>query len=183
MTRMPLDNDAISRLYEAHAGAMLGFFMRRTYEPEAAVDLVAETFAAAFEDRRRFRGSGEQEALAWLYAIARHRAADFHRHGRVERGALQRLGFQRRALTDYEYERVEELADLEPLRHRLATGLDGLAEQQRDAVRLRVLQERTYPDVARMLGVSEQTARTRVSRALRAMREMPELSATKESHD
>jgi hypothetical protein len=55
---MPLDADAISRLYEAHAGTMLGFFMRRTYEPEAAVDLLAETFAAAFEDRDRFRGSG-----------------------------------------------------------------------------------------------------------------------------
>ena len=180
---MPLDADAISRLYEAHAGAMLGFFMRRTYDPEAAVELVAETFAAAFEDRDRFRGSGEQETLAWLYAIARHRVADFRRRGRVERRALQRLGFQRRALTDQEYERVEELADLEPLRRRLAAGLDGLTEQHRDALQLRVLEERPYPDVARMLGVSEQTARTRVSRALRTMRETPELSAMKENDD
>jgi RNA polymerase sigma-70 factor (ECF subfamily) len=52
---MPLDADAISRLYRAHSGAMLGFFMRRTYEPEAAVDLLAETFAQAFEDLRAQR--------------------------------------------------------------------------------------------------------------------------------
>jgi RNA polymerase sigma-70 factor (ECF subfamily) len=180
---MPLDADAISRLYEAHAGALLGFFMRRTYEPEAAVDLLAETFAQAFEDRRRFGGSSEQEELAWLYAIARHRAADFHRRGHVERRALDRLGFERRPLSDEEYERVEELTGLEQLRRHLAVGLAGLAGEQRDALRLRVLEERSYAEVARALGVSEQTARARVSRALRAMRALPALSAASEHDD
>ena len=150
--------------------------MRRTYEPEAAVDLVAETFAQAFEDRRRFRGSGEEETLAWLYTIARHRAADFHRRGHVERRALDRLGFQRRQLSDEEYERVEDLAGLEPIRRHLAVGLGGLGAEQRDALRLRILEERPYAEVAQALGVSEQTARARVSRALRALRAMPELS-------
>jgi RNA polymerase sigma factor (sigma-70 family) len=180
---MPLDADAISRLYEAHAEGMLGFFMRRTYEPEAAVDLLAETFAQAFEDRRRFRGSGEQEQLAWLYAIARHRAADFHRRGRVERRVLDRLGFERRPLSDEEYERVEELAGLQTLRRALAIGVEGLAVEQREALRLRVLEERSYAEVAQTLGVSEQTARARVSRALRAMRALPALSAALEHDD
>jgi RNA polymerase sigma factor (sigma-70 family) len=180
---MPLDADAISRLYEAHAGAMLGFLMKRTYDPEAAMDLLAETFAAAFEDRRRFRGSGEQQTLAWLYAIARHRAADFHRRGHVERRALDHLGFQRRALSDDEYERIEQLADLEQIRDELASGLEGLGTEQRDALRLRVLEERPYADVARTLGVSEQTARARVSRALRALRDLPALIAAAEHDD
>jgi RNA polymerase sigma factor (sigma-70 family) len=182
-TRMPLDADAISRLYEAHAPAMLGFFMRRTYEPEAAVDLVAETFAAAFEDRARFRGIGEQELLAWLYAIARHRAADFRRRGLVERRALARLGFQRRPLTDQEYERVEQLAGLESIRRQLTIGLQGLGAPQREVLQLRILEERPYSEVARALGVSEQTARARVSRALRALRELPALSSAVELDD
>jgi RNA polymerase sigma factor (sigma-70 family) len=180
---MPLDADAISRLYEAHAGTMLGFFMKRTYDPEAATDLVAETFAAAFEDRLRFRGEGEQEALAWLYAIARHRAADFHRSGHVERRALGRLGFQRRALSDDEYERIDALAGLQELREELTSGLEGLVREQRDALRLRVLEERPYVDVARALGVSEATARARVSRALRALRDLPALLAAAEHDD
>lgn len=174
---MPLDADAISRLYEAHAGTMLGFFMRRTYDPEAAVDLLAETFAQAFGDRGRFRGYGEQEELAWLYVIARHRVADFHRRGDVERRALNRMGFQRRPLSEEEYERIEDLAGLESIRRHLAAGLEGLASDQRDALRLRILEERPYGEVAQTLGVSEQTARARVSRALRALRELPELSA------
>jgi DNA-directed RNA polymerase specialized sigma24 family protein len=124
--RMSLDADGVARLYTAHAEAMLGFFMRRTYEPEAAMDLVAETFACAFRDRRHFRGSSEREQAAWLYGIARHRLIDFARCGRVERAALERLGFHRRALSDSEYERVEELAGLAEVRELLAAGLDGL---------------------------------------------------------
>ncbi len=138
--RMSLDADGVARLYTAHAEAMLGFFMRRTYEPEAAMDLVAETFACAFRDRRHFRGSGEREQAAWLYGIARHRLIDFARRGRVERAALKRLGFHRRALSDSEYERVEELAGLAEVRELLAAGLDGLGSEQRVALQLRVLE-------------------------------------------
>jgi RNA polymerase sigma-70 factor (ECF subfamily) len=181
--RMSLDADAIARLYAAHAEAMLRFFVRRTYQPEASLDLVAETFACAFRDRDRFRGAGEREEAAWLYAIARNRLIDFTRRGSVERAALDRLGFRRRTLTDDEYERAEQLADLEEARQRLAAGLDGLGDEQRLALRLRVIEERSYAEVAKALAVSEQTARARVSRALRAMRESAALSVAVEGDE
>jgi len=40
---------------------------------------------------------------------------------------------------------------------------------QRQAVQLRVVEERPYDEVALALGISEQTARARVSRGLRAL--------------
>ncbi len=109
--------------------------------------------------------------------------ADFHRRGHVERRALDRMGFQRRPLSEEEYERVEDLAGLESIRRHLAVGLERLGIDQHDALRLRVIEERPYGEVAQMLGVSEQTARARVSRALRAMRELPGLSAAVEHDD
>jgi hypothetical protein len=39
--------------------------------------------------------------------------ADFHRRGHVERRTLDRMGFQRRPLSEEEYERVEDLAGFE----------------------------------------------------------------------
>ena len=181
--RMSLDADGVARLYAVHAEALLGFFMRRTYQPEASMDLVAETFACAFRDRNRCRGSDEREQAAWLYGIARHRLIDFARRGRVERAALERLGFHRRALTDVEYERVEELSGLAKVRERLVAGLDGLGQEQRTALQLRVVEERSYAELAASLGISEQTARARVSRALRAMRGSPALSELVESDE
>jgi RNA polymerase sigma-70 factor (ECF subfamily) len=180
---MPLDADAIARLYDSHAEAMLGFFMRRTYDPEASMDLVAETFAAGFADRLRFRGSRDEDALAWLYGIARHRLADYQRRGRVERRALRRLGFQRRPLSEAEYERIEELAGLGELRETIEVALGELAAEHRLALQLRVVQERPYAQVAAALGVNEQTARARVSRALSAMRRLPAVQALIESDE
>jgi RNA polymerase sigma-70 factor (ECF subfamily) len=180
---MLLDADAISRLYDAHADALLGFFVKRTYQPEAAMDLVADTFAAAFADRRRFDGAGDEAAAAWLYGIARHRLADFLRRGKLERQALSSLGFQRRPLSSEEYERIEDLAGLGALREQLAAALTELGAEQRIALQLRVVEERPYAQVAAALGVSEQTARARVSRALAAMRALPTVQTLIEAHE
>jgi RNA polymerase sigma-70 factor (ECF subfamily) len=175
-----LTPEDIARLYDEHADALLAFFVRRTYDPEAGVDLLAETFAAAFRDRAQFRG-GADAARAWLYGIARHELLDFFRRGQVERRALKRLGVDRRPLTDAEYDRIEELAASNELRCRVAEELAGLPADQQEALRLRVVEERPYGDVARSLRITEQTARARVSRGLRALRESSAFADLKES--
>jgi RNA polymerase sigma-70 factor (ECF subfamily) len=179
---MRLTGEQITRLYDRHAEAMLAFFARRTFAPEVAVDLLAETFAAAFEDRKQFRGGDEEAAKAWLYGIARHQLMDFFRRGQVERKALSRLGVERRALTDHEYDRIEELAASADLRERVAGELAGLPLDQREALRLRVVEERPYPELAATLGISEPTARARVSRALRALRTSETLTREARNH-
>lgn len=166
---MTLDADEISSLYSGHAAELLRFFARRTLQPEVAVDLVAETFAQAFADRERFRGGGEREALAWLFGIARHLLGKYYRRGVVERRALSRLGVELVEFTEADYERVEELAGLQSQRVALAEGLAGLSVEYREALRMRIVEERSYAELASTLGISEQTARARVSRALRML--------------
>jgi RNA polymerase sigma factor (sigma-70 family) len=164
-----LDDVGFSRLYRIAAQDLLVFFARRTYDADAAADLMAESFAKAYLGRRRFRGSTEEEARAWLFGIARRRFAMYVRRGKAERRALRRLGLERPQLVEWEYARIEELAGLDAMRGPLAEHLGRLAPTQRSAVDLRVVQELPYPDVADRLGISEQAARARVSRALRAL--------------
>jgi RNA polymerase sigma-70 factor, ECF subfamily len=166
---MALDPDDISRLYRAYAADLLRFFARRTLQPEVAVDLVGETFAQAFADRARFRGREDREALGWIFGIARHELSEYFRRGVVERHALARLDVERAPLTDRDYERVEELASLGSLRAALAKSLSELSLDQRQALQLRIVNERSYAEMARTLGITEQTARARVSRALRTL--------------
>jgi len=169
---MPLEPDDIAAMYGRHAGELLRFLARRTFDPDAAVDLLAETFAVAFEDRAQFRGQGADTERAWLFAVARRRLLDFHRHGQIERRALAKLGVERRALTDSEYDRIEELAVTESLREAIYAQLQRLPDAERELLRLRVVDERPYVEVAHELGISEQAARARVSRALRALRDV-----------
>jgi DNA-directed RNA polymerase specialized sigma24 family protein len=53
-TRRP---EAFGEFYDRHAEPLLGFFARRTWDAQEAADLTAETFAAAFASRRRYRDS------------------------------------------------------------------------------------------------------------------------------
>ena len=168
---------AFSRVYEAKAEDLLVFLVRRTYDVEVARDLTAETFAQAFEHRGRFRGRTDAEAEAWLYGIARHQLARYARRGVVHRRAIERLGIELPAVSEDDQQRVIALADLADLRKTVADALSTLPPEQRDALRLKVVDEREYRDVAVTLGVSEQTARARVSRALRRMAEVMDMPA------
>lgn len=166
---MTLEPEDLARLYETHAAGVLRFFARRTLQVDVAIDLVAETFARAFENRAQFRGGDDGEALAWVFGIARHELNGYFRRGAVERRALARLGLVVPPLVDADYERVEELADLRSLRLAVSHALEQLTFGHREALRLRVVEERPYLEIARTLGVSETTVRARVSRALRAL--------------
>ncbi len=164
-----LGRSSFSELYEHHQRGLLAFFMRRTFDPEASVDLVGETFAQAFTGRRRFRGQSPEEEAAFLYGVARHLLSRYWRRGRAERAALERLGIPRPALDDESLARIEELAGVAELRSLVGEQLRTLSEEHRHALRLRVVEELPYPEVAARLGVSEQVARARVSRALRGL--------------
>ena len=83
-------------------------------------------------------------------------------------------------VSEDDYERIVELAGLAELRQRVAAAFSGLSNDQRDALRLRVIDERPYPEVAQTQGVSEQTARARVSRALRRLADAVEMTAASE---
>ena len=160
---------AFSGVFEAKANEILVFFVRRTFDVELARDLTAETFALAFENRRQFRGSTDAEAAAWLFSIARRQLARYVRKGTVQRKAIERLGIDVPSVGGEDYHRIVELAGLADLRSAVAQAFSTLPREQREALRLRVVEEHPYAHVAARLGVSEQTARARVSRGLRRL--------------
>jgi RNA polymerase sigma factor (sigma-70 family) len=166
-----LDQQLLAAAYRRDARRLLVWVTRRTYDAQQAVDLVGETYARAWESRRRFAGDpGDADALAaWTWGIARHVLADALRRGHAERAALQRLHVEPPHLAPDELLRLEELAELGSLRATLAVALEDLSPEQRDAVRLRVVDELDYPAIARRLGISEDAVRARVSRGLRTL--------------
>jgi RNA polymerase sigma-70 factor (ECF subfamily) len=166
---------AFALVYRAKARELLTFFIRRTFDVEVARDLTAETFAQAFEHRKRFRGKTDAEAAAWLYGIARHQLARYTRKGVTHRKAVDRLGIAVPTVGEDDYYRIVELAGLADLRRSVAYAFDSLPPEQRQALQLRVIDEQCYEDVAAALGVSEETARARVSRALRRITDMTDV--------
>jgi RNA polymerase sigma-70 factor (ECF subfamily) len=134
---------------------------------------------APSEQRRRFAADPtDRDALAgWVFGIGRNVLHEALRRGRAERRALARLGVDPPALEAEEQIRIEELAALGELRSAVQGALAELGPEQREAVSLRVVDELGYPAIALLLGISEQTARARVSRGLRV------LAAAVDRHD
>lgn len=156
-------------VYREHSKDVLVYLARRTYDPELAMDLTAETFAQALRSQRRFRGSTVSDERAWLFGIASHVLSRAVRRSRAEGRALRRLGLERPELQADDIARIVELAGLRDLRAVVAVELEALSDKHREAVRLRVVDELTYAQVATCLQISEPTARARVSRGLRAL--------------
>ena len=172
---------AFASLYASNAEPVLAFFARRTFDVEVARDLTAETFALALEGLRTFRGSSEDEAASWLFGIARHQLSRYVRKGVAEQGAVRRLGIQVPAISSDDSDRIVELAGLEELRWQVAGAFSELETGQQDALRLRIIDERPYTEVASELGISEQTARARVSRGLRRLADLLDVTPPKEA--
>jgi RNA polymerase sigma-70 factor (ECF subfamily) len=163
------DVEVFAAFYRAYYDGVLTFLVRRVFDPEIAFDLVSETFAKALERRRQFRGDTAEQEQAWLFAIARTELSHYWRSGKTERAAIQRYSIAVPALTEAETDRIEALAGLAGLGDELADALSELPPDHRLAVELRVIKELSYAELAAELGVSEPTARARVSRGLRAL--------------
>jgi RNA polymerase sigma factor (sigma-70 family) len=172
VTSNPTDEDLLGSddpedfgvFYDRHIRALLGYFMRRTRDPDVAADLAAETFASALGARRRFRPGGAP-ASAWLYTIALRRLADYHRRGRVDDRVRRSLAMERRPLASEDARVIRLLAD-----ETASTLLDDLPDEQRDAIVAHVVGDRGYGEVAVDLQLTEAAVRQRVSRGLNALR-------------
>jgi DNA-directed RNA polymerase specialized sigma24 family protein len=97
--------------YRRHVAALLDYFLDRTHDPRLAVDLCAETFAAALDEAHRYDPAGGSPDV-WLYGIARRLLTLLQRRGPVEDRARRRLGLAalapgERFLDELEEELVE----------------------------------------------------------------------------
>jgi RNA polymerase sigma factor (sigma-70 family) len=163
------DPSTFADVYVEYHEQVLRFFARRTFDPETAFDLMAETFAELFAHIDGFRGETEEQGRAWMWTVARHQLYRWRERGIVERRSIERLGMPIATLGQVEYERIEDLADLQRVRPQLEHALDQLGSEQREALRLRVLEHREYDDIAQQCGASPQVIRARVSRGLRQL--------------
>ncbi len=161
------DPDAFGAFYDRLEAEVLAFFMRATHRADLAADLTAEVFAAALSSAGLFRAE-LGSARGWLFGIARHELADTWQRGRVEDRARRRLGLMPMTLSDDALERIDELGAHGGGALRL---LEDLPDDQRAAVQGRVLQERSYDELARSLSCSQSVVRQRVSRGLRSLRQ------------
>jgi RNA polymerase sigma-70 factor (ECF subfamily) len=162
------DGEAFAVFYRRHLPAVLAYLVRRTGDRETAADLSAEVFAAVLLAARRYRSEADT-AAPWILGIAHNKLLMSLRRGRVESKARRRLGFEAVGLEDEDFERIEAVAEAGS--GRLSALVAQLPAEERFAVRARIVEERSYKDIAAELECSELVVRKRVSRGLARVRQ------------
>jgi RNA polymerase sigma-70 factor (ECF subfamily) len=157
-------------VFVAYWDNVLRFMVRRTFDPEVAFDITAETFTTMLAHLHDFRGDTEAAGQAWMWRIARSQLTKWHESGSVERRNRDRLKIDVASPGTDELERIEELADTEALRRRVRRALTTLQPGPRRLLEMRVVQEWSYDEVAVELGISTDAARVRIARALAVLR-------------
>ncbi|MEU5684431.1 RNA polymerase sigma factor [Streptomyces venezuelae] len=160
--------EQFAALFDRHADAVYRYAARRL-GPEAAEDLMSDTFTTAFKERHRY-DLARADARPWLFGIATNLVS---RHRRAEARRFKAL-----AKVPAPVPHDEPVADLavaragaEGLRGDLAAALAGLSARHRDVVLLVAWADLDYEEAAEALGVPVGTVRSRLHRARSTLRE------------
>ena len=160
-------NSAWTKLVKRYEKRVYNYALRMVGHPDDAFDLMQEVFVGVHRNLASFRGDGAFPA--WLFRIASFRCTDYLRRRRHheefddERGFLhQGPGPEEQTFTTHANQQISE-------------ALNTLPDEQRQVVELKFFQHFTFEDIAGQLGISPNTAKTRLYSALRKLKSNEEL--------
>jgi RNA polymerase sigma factor (sigma-70 family) len=161
IARSRQEPEVFSVLFTRHAASIQRYVTRRI-GPDAADDVVAETFLLAFAQRETY-DQARSHALPWLYGIAtnligRHRRDEV----RLYR-ALARTGVD--PVTAPFTDRVDSVVTAGIAGRQLADALARMPAAYRDPLLLTSWGDLSYEETALALGIPIGTVRSRLSRA------------------
>lgn len=150
-------------IYDATCDRLFAFLCWQIGDRDEARDILQETYLQAFRRLDTWRAEAPLEV--WLRAIALGRSLDW------KRVILRRI--KRTTTLDESTASVD--ADIQGVRFRSEDGalrraLRGLSPHQRAAFLLREWEERSFHEIAELLGCAESTARVHHTRARAHMR-------------
>ena len=159
------DGAAFETLYRRHVAAVYRYCFARTSTVADAEDLTAQTFMAALENLNRYRG--RSTFVGWLFGIARHKCADFHRR------AYARTDVTWDGVADHHPamgDGPEEIAGRRDVMDCVERMLQHLSDDRQEAVQLRFWGGLSMEDAARAMGRSVAAVKMLISRAVADLR-------------
>jgi RNA polymerase sigma-70 factor, ECF subfamily len=154
------DNEAFSMLYETYVRKIYDFLYFKTFNQEIAEDITQETFFKALKKIHSFQWNTSAELSSWLYTIAHNAVIDFFRKNReyVELDESSEIV----EYTENFSSNIDQKTQLEEVMSYLNT----LSKDQKDILIMRIWDELSYTEIAKITGKTVDACKKIVSRAL-----------------
>ncbi len=154
------DHSAFKTLYYRYYEALFRFLWRQTREAQLAKDLVQEIFTRVWHHREQL--DPQQSLKAYLYRIGYNLAVDHLRKKPRQPAALEdHLSHEAAYVQDESFD----------LQEKAQTAIQNLAEPLRIVFTMSRFEEATYVEIAATLQISIKTVESRMSKALKELRE------------
>lgn len=147
-------------------GSVYRYVRRRAASRQDAEDLTQDVFEDAIEALGQARLDAQAPPLAWLYTVARRRLID-----RLRSPAHARIAVDPADLSAADQERSYGPSIVDAL----VDALGSLDEAQRRIVVMKLLEGRSFAEIAAEVGATEEACRMRLSRGLAALRHQLEM--------
>jgi RNA polymerase sigma-70 factor (ECF subfamily) len=169
--------EAFESLVERPKDRLYGLALRMTRSEADAAEVVQDTFLAAYQNLKRFRG--EAAFGSWVHRIAANNALMRLRHQRVVEAAGEELASpeftERGSLAEVPEEDWSRRADEKVLDEELGRAIrqatDSLPQGYREVFLLKDVEGMSYEEIAEMMGISVPAVKSRLHRARLALRE------------
>lgn len=157
---------AFAEIVVRHTDLVYSAALRQVYSPDLARDVTQSVFTDLARKAREvsFKLSPEASLVGWLYRGTRFAARDLYRN------ETRRTQRERQAMEQL-HPTPETPPDWDQLRHALDDAMSELDDADRDAVLLRYFKNHDLRTVGATLGISDDAAQKRVSRAVERLRE------------
>lgn len=166
------ERSALDELWAAHGRALQGYLRHLSSDPELCEEVLQDTLVAAWRGAARF--AGRSSLRTWLIGIARRQMLSALRRRRLPLAAEEAMSDVPAAGLD-----PQDAALAAAERAALAAAMRGLSPLHREILRLAFVEDLSYPELTRVLGVPLGTVKSRLSNAKRALRKLWE---SREAH-
>lgn len=160
------DPDRFAVIYDRYAATLYRYAHQRV-GAEAADDVVADAFLAAFRGRGQYDLS-RPDARPWLFGILTRKLASHHRTEKARYRAMARAAPD--GVLDGPADEVATRLIADSARRPLAAALAGLSRGDRDVLLLVAWGQLSYDEVAAALNIPPGTVGSRLNRARRKVR-------------
>jgi RNA polymerase sigma-70 factor (ECF subfamily) len=166
------DLAALRQLYDRHAAWLSVRLSRRCSDPDAVADALQDCFVAVWKESARWRGDGEVAAWLWGIAVRRLISRLRARDRTLARLTVRTpLGAEPGRGTRHAEPSAEERVLLGIEYGGLGDALDRLSPEMRAVVEATVLDGLTSKEAGRLLGIPQNTVKTRLHRAKAQLRQ------------
>ncbi len=158
-----LNPSIVAALYLTHGEELRRFLLGLVRDPALAADVLQTTFARLVERGHETRAETRK---AWLFRVAYHEAMAVRRREAVGDKVVREVAWQSNGDVPTAEDRLVRFEAVQNVKEELAN----LRPEERQIVRMRIYEEKTFAVIAKELGIPLGTALARMRTALIKLR-------------